>query len=943
MLDSAPIRSFFTREHLQDENISKVAYALRDYMKRSYDLADRSLGVLSRIQTSGGYKAMLREMIDHPDDQTLGRLSFNQLWVLILTIRYIIPKKVDHDLFGHEIFEEYSIERRLSPDQKLSDLLTQLREAETLIEIAREAHDLSEEELRSPQTEEEKAAVGEQPVAAGDQPRSAGIAIPAMQEKDKKEEEKREKEEEKQNLSLTDILKSDRELRNQVTLVRQSLLARLAISYGITDDQEREKFISDLLPATSNIVLFELSQLTGEDLIRTLTSFDGRQKLYIQCLQRLSLDAHFQLSLKTQLTSLAKNNVEPPKIEDLVKAIIEDETAGKVLQNIDQKKLEKAGWTTQASTAFMEEQLEQLLQKANIPESDIRRIMVRLQTLAISGHTIDTINIKQFERIFEDLLTDEERSRILPFLHTIYDTDWAESFSAYIRLVRNSVARDTHNNAVHSPLPLDQNSLKGLEEDVFLQGYRIVSRGMYIRRDALENQAKLQAEENERERREFSSAQRALKYKMGKILGTQHAWATATEEQRQRFLAYYHGSTSLESAGEFFGKDFDFFYSEPDSFGALPAISGESTAQNREFNEADYELGKKALTTALTFIPGGAGAIPALDQTFKYAELLRKIPIVGEATEDFLLNTVSRLGKLVKILLSLLALIASGLLAMAMGAMKLMSFLGGGGGGGGATSAGVAGGSKVAGAVGGQGAMGGASGLGSVGASIASKSPIFSASSGMAITIPALIAVRIFTANTANQSDIMMLDPTSTLHGQGVASVGCWPVSGTVTQLGEFYTNGDPHAVYTSSIPNISGEYVSGPGSALDIVLGADEPVYAPFSGKALFYAEGNGLDPGYGKHVVLLSDDGLVFIFAHLLNFAGMPENSSMSIQVGDLIGKTDSTGNSTGNHLHYEALGINILEAVPDPDVAINDYVTSSCSPDASQNTEGAQQEEE
>jgi hypothetical protein len=55
----------------------------------------------------------------------------------------------------------------------------------------------------------------------------------------------------------------------------------------------------------------------------------------------------------------------------------------------------------------------------------------------------------------------------------------------------------------------------------------------------------------------------------------------------------------------------------------------------------------------------------------------------------------------------------------------------------------------------------------------------------------------------------------------------------------------------------------------------------------------------GYGTHVRVQHVDGFMTIYAHLLDF-----NVSVGDQVavGDVLGRSDNTGNSTGPHLHFE-----------------------------------------
>ncbi len=136
------------------------------------------------------------------------------------------------------------------------------------------------------------------------------------------------------------------------------------------------------------------------------------------------------------------------------------------------------------------------------------------------------------------------------------------------------------------------------------------------------------------------------------------------------------------------------------------------------------------------------------------------------------------------------------------------------------------------------------------------------------------------------------------------AEKGCWPTDGIQVQL--------PY-----------GDWSHQRAEAIDIANSTpNTKIYSPFSGKACFYKWGSGPDQintgwsgygGYGNFILLMSDqnpqDG--FIFGHLQSFEPLdingskrkPENECVSgIKAGQLLGIMDSTGKSTGPHLHYE-----------------------------------------
>ena len=57
----------------------------------------------------------------------------------------------------------------------------------------------------------------------------------------------------------------------------------------------------------------------------------------------------------------------------------------------------------------------------------------------------------------------------------------------------------------------------------------------------------------------------------------------------------------------------------------------------------------------------------------------------------------------------------------------------------------------------------------------------------------------------------------------------------------------------------------------------------------------------GYGKYIILEHADGKATLYAHLWYFVQLFEGKQ--VKQGDLIAYSDSSGNSTGPHLHFEA----------------------------------------
>ena len=82
----------------------------------------------------------------------------------------------------------------------------------------------------------------------------------------------------------------------------------------------------------------------------------------------------------------------------------------------------------------------------------------------------------------------------------------------------------------------------------------------------------------------------------------------------------------------------------------------------------------------------------------------------------------------------------------------------------------------------------------------------------------------------------------------------------------------------------------------IDLAASAGTPIYAAAAGKVIYASYNSG---GYGKMVIIDHGNGYKTYYAH---------NSSIYVRTGDWVAKGEniagvgSTGNSTGNHLHFE-----------------------------------------
>lgn len=94
--------------------------------------------------------------------------------------------------------------------------------------------------------------------------------------------------------------------------------------------------------------------------------------------------------------------------------------------------------------------------------------------------------------------------------------------------------------------------------------------------------------------------------------------------------------------------------------------------------------------------------------------------------------------------------------------------------------------------------------------------------------------------------------------------------------------------------------------NGIDIAAPRFTPIYAPCDG---YVVEANG-GAGYGNRVLMLTEEGdkqYVQVFGHLDNWLPLPKikynlkNKNNPVKRGDKIGEVDSTGFSTGDHLHW------------------------------------------
>ena len=94
------------------------------------------------------------------------------------------------------------------------------------------------------------------------------------------------------------------------------------------------------------------------------------------------------------------------------------------------------------------------------------------------------------------------------------------------------------------------------------------------------------------------------------------------------------------------------------------------------------------------------------------------------------------------------------------------------------------------------------------------------------------------------------------------------------------------------------GETLTNPAghTGIDYALYQGTPVLAAMDGTVSRVAK---LSTGYGVHVVVDHEKGLQTVYAHLSVISVL---TGQKVKAGDELGRSGSTGNSTGPHLHFE-----------------------------------------
>ncbi|MDH6124459.1 M23 family metallopeptidase [Kitasatospora sp. GP82] len=117
-----------------------------------------------------------------------------------------------------------------------------------------------------------------------------------------------------------------------------------------------------------------------------------------------------------------------------------------------------------------------------------------------------------------------------------------------------------------------------------------------------------------------------------------------------------------------------------------------------------------------------------------------------------------------------------------------------------------------------------------------------------------------------------------------------------------------PGASISNPFGKLNRSYAAGYHTGVDFAVSPGTPLLAV--GRATVVSA--AWDGAYGKEVVLRLADGHFAQYAHM---SSLEVNAGQAVSAGQEIGRSGTTGNSTGPHLHFEIRSANRYAAVVDP----------------------------
>ena len=152
-----------------------------------------------------------------------------------------------------------------------------------------------------------------------------------------------------------------------------------------------------------------------------------------------------------------------------------------------------------------------------------------------------------------------------------------------------------------------------------------------------------------------------------------------------------------------------------------------------------------------------------------------------------------------------------------------------------------------------------------------------------------------------------------------------WPIGSSEKEYsdGVYYALGDPvSTTITSRFGKRTYNGVIEGHGAIDISAGGDINIIASRSGKVISNApvdcpslseRYNNCGDGYGNYVILEHGDGEWSVYAHLREYSVLVKYGD-TVRQGQVLGLMGSSGDSDGQHLHFEIRDVNGVKVDPE-----------------------------
>jgi len=983
---------YFSEEILQNNDIVRAVYALQS-LKVPSELVENIRFLLSKLRESPSQRQLLLELSSAPSDSSKYRVSFKELLSVLANVRFVIDPKLDTFIFHRsDIFPQTSqdVAFGTNPSSPAFASYTKKRlqedldDAFLLIEVFYEALSISLPPTTAAKLASEKDIIPEiskpsstdtlggipAPIIKSDTKTQEG---PEIDKKKKKQDEERKKIEEIKDPTSKKVLLSNHLLRKEVLRIQNLLINQMLAQYGVPENK-RSDIAQELQGFVTPIILFELqSKDSAADITNALLNTQERYNLYLSTLLRLRQSAEFQAVL---LKNLGKNALATKK--DISAQAIAQQLQKTEQQTLKQQKKDSFVSAEEANqiaaqVTITHENFEALLRerfrKAGLSDASINQLLLRLERAAITRSNLPLTREEDLDSVFKELFSDKETRGYLEELIATFgrqgnkNESWQQWLSEYFLSAQRRIYKITNNASVFIPVTshVAPQSYRGIDEElakdalgrdngplgstyrnaVTLALYKSSAQLETIQDPHLKEQAQSIKKFINHNLQEFSKLSKIQKRRL--LRGKLTTWEKFSEE----IFTYQEWYTLIETfvvTEEIYFEELEYLQPDFQQF-ALENDYNTSSFLHDSHEQIQKKIGHQVLLALIAGLSGGASipqAQKALETLDKIQQGLAKIPIVGEIANKMIDDAFKRIGKIVEILLGVIlgaALAAIAAVAaflaqfagIAQTALSIMQLVGLNA----AHALGALSKSILGGAVGGA-----KTALSSIPTALGTPSAI--AASGLTIASIFTIAFGVV--------DIVLDDNQESayiLNGRakgGIASEGCWPLSGYITGL-DYYCGKDADKKHLRSNDS---------SGAIDIGVLSGTSVYSPFEGQVQFFPGCAGFSCGYGNYILLqttLDGSEVTFVLAHLSDETAGLSTSTIGewseVNAGDEIGISDNTGRSTGPHLHFEIRGASFEEVYGDryKELVCYSAVTSECSQEktiseSTENVEGEAQ---